>query len=144
MRLESPISGCSPCVRVSLAMPTRRAVFRLYAAAFLAIPAAACNFAISPMRQPAEFSRRQIEAQRTVLDALDLFHVMADLFEHAPDLPVSAFFQRELKPRIVRFAHRTHSCRRGLYSFAAVGRNCHPAANFRQARLRRRPATFTT
>src|SRR6201987_2935148 len=39
--------------------------------------------------EDAELSRRHIERERSILHALDFFHVMADLLKHAPDLPVA-------------------------------------------------------
>src|SRR5436305_5752013 len=54
--------------------------------------------------QPSEFSRRNIQAQRAITHALDLLYVMPDFLEHAPNLTVLAFHQRELIPGIVSLA----------------------------------------
>jgi hypothetical protein len=46
------------------------------------------------------FSRLDVQFQRTVTYSLDLLDVMSDLLEHAPDLAVAAFNQRNLVPGV--------------------------------------------
>ncbi len=62
-------------------------------------------------RQMAKFSRRNIKLQRSVAHPLYFLHVMADRFEHSPDLPVLAFDQRDFIPGIVRLTNRLRSWR---------------------------------
>ena len=50
--------------------------------------------------QGAELPRRNIERERPVADALDLFHVVSDFFKHAPDLAIAAFDQSDFVPGI--------------------------------------------
>jgi hypothetical protein len=45
-------------------------------------------------------ARWNIQLQRPVADALDLFHVVPNLLEHAADLAIPAFDQRDFEPRI--------------------------------------------
>ena len=47
------------------------------------------------------FSQLDIQFQRTVTNSLDLLDVMSDLLEHAPDLPVAPFDQRDFVPWVV-------------------------------------------
>src|SRR5204862_6381179 len=56
-----------------------------------------------------------IERERAVAYPLDFFRVMADGLKHLPDLPVSAFDQRDFVPRIVCFANQLNFCRRGFH-----------------------------
>ena len=43
-------------------------------------------------RELSEFSRMHIQLKRTVAYSLDLLHVVSNLFEHAPDLAILAFY----------------------------------------------------
>ena len=53
----------------------------------------------------AELSRFYVEYQIAVSNAFDFLYMMADLFKHAPDLPVLAFNQRDFIPRVLSFSH---------------------------------------
>src|ERR1700679_4206019 len=63
-------------------------------------------------RQFAELSRRHIEPKCTVTDAANLLHMVADLFEHLPDLAVAAFRQSQLIPGIIAATNQLHLGRR--------------------------------
>src|SRR5262249_20283844 len=65
----------------------------------------------------AYLSRLHIQLQRTVAHALDLLYVMPDLLKHAPDLPVLAFGQRDLVPRIGGVLGETNLRRRRVHGF---------------------------
>jgi hypothetical protein len=58
--------------------------------------------------QLAKLAWLNIQRDPAVARALDLLHVMANLFKHATDLAVLALSKRDLIPRIVRFAHQPH------------------------------------
>ncbi len=47
-----------------------------------------------------------VKRERAVAHALDLFHVMADFFKHAPDLPVFSFNQRNFIPGVGGVFHQ--------------------------------------
>src|SRR5258706_8853401 len=51
--------------------------------------------------QLAKLARRDVETQRSVADATNLFDVVADLFKHFSDLAVASFTQRKFVPGIV-------------------------------------------
>src|SRR5205823_6642631 len=63
-----------------------------------------------PFGQPSRLSRRHIKCQRTVAHAPDLFHVMADLFEHLPELPVLALGESDLIPGIRGLLDDANAC----------------------------------
>ncbi len=69
--------------------------------------------------QFAELARLNIQRERTIAHALDLFHVMANLFKHAPYLPVLAFNQRHFIPGIFSVFHQTDLRRRSVDRFHA-------------------------
>ena len=52
----------------------------------------------------AEFAGCDVEAERSVADAADLFDVVADLFEHFAELAVAAFDEGDLVPGVVAAA----------------------------------------
>src|SRR6266536_580467 len=58
--------------------------------------------------QPPEFAGRDIQAERSISHTLDLFDVVPDLLEHAPDLAVLTFDQRDLIPGIFGFANQAN------------------------------------
>src|SRR2546423_7974922 len=101
-------------------------------------------------RQPAGFPRRQVERKRTVPDATNLLHMMADLLEHLAQLAILAFGQRDLIPGIRGFlnyadlrrrrAGATVRCSRpadGYSSAEAVNRSfVRLAADLHQVRFR--------
>ncbi len=62
-----------------------------------------------------KLARFYIQCNTAVACALDLLHMMADLFKHAADLAILALCQRDFIPRIVRLAHQTHLCGRRAY-----------------------------
>src|SRR5208283_2674353 len=66
-------------------------------------------------RQMAKFSRLNVQLQRAVAHALDFFHVMPDLFEHAANLPIAALDQRHFVPRIGGLAQQFNLHRSGLH-----------------------------
>ncbi len=66
-----------------------------------------CDFLF---RQCAELPRFHIECNTTIAGALDLLHMMADLFKHAAYLAVLTLRKRDLIPGIVGLAHQTHLC----------------------------------
>jgi hypothetical protein len=57
-----------------------------------------------------------IQFKISVADALDLFDVMSDRFEHAPNLTILAFDQGDLVPGVTGFTDQIHSGGRGLDS----------------------------
>jgi hypothetical protein len=63
--------------------------------------------------QLAKLARLNIQRDPAVARALDLLHVMANLFKHAANLAVLALGKRDFIPRIVRFAHQPHLRRSG-------------------------------
>src|SRR6478672_933004 len=73
-----------------------------------------CNFS---RIQLTELARFNIQRKRAIAHALDLFHVMANLFKHTPNLPVLAFDQRYLIPGIFGVLHQTDLCRRSVDCF---------------------------
>jgi hypothetical protein len=64
-----------------------------------------CNLS---RRQFAELAWLNIERERTITHALDLFHVVANLFKHAPYLPVLALNQRHFIPGIFSVFHQAN------------------------------------
>src|SRR5580700_5906194 len=72
-------------------------------------------------RQRAKSSGGNIECERPVADALNLFHMVPNLLKHAPDFPVAAFDQSDFIPGIHSFLNQAYS----------GGRGPHPAAVFR-------------
>src|SRR5437868_6550289 len=56
-----------------------------------------------------------IELQRPVAHALDFFHVMPDALEHAMELAVAAFGQRDLIPRVGRVFEQCDTGGTGLH-----------------------------
>ena len=72
----------------------------------------------------AEFARFNIQLQRAVAYPLDFFHVMLDLLEHSPDLPVTSFDQGYLVPGVGRLTQQFDACRRGMH--LAVARRLAP------------------
>ena len=65
--------------------------------------------------QRAKLARFNIQGNATVACALDLLHMMANLFKHAADLAILALRQGDFIPRIVRLAHQTHLRGRRAY-----------------------------
>src|SRR5215469_8078174 len=65
----------------------------------------------------AHFAWLDVQLQRAIAHALDLFYVMSDLLKHAPDLPVLAFSQRDLVPRIGGVLREANLRRRRVYGF---------------------------
>src|SRR5271157_1208233 len=63
----------------------------------------------------AEFSRLHVQLKRAIPHALDLLNMMADLLEHAPNLPVASFDQRHYIPWIGRLAQQLNSHRARLH-----------------------------
>src|SRR5271165_2355136 len=63
----------------------------------------------------AEFSRLHVQLKRAIPHALDLLNMMADLLEHAPNLPVASFDQRHFIPWIGRLAQQLNSHRARLH-----------------------------
>jgi hypothetical protein len=57
-----------------------------------------------------------IQLKISVADTFDLFDVMSDLFEHAPNLPILAFDQSDLVPRVTGFTDQIYPGGRGLDS----------------------------
>ena len=60
--------------------------------------------------QLAKLARRDVETQRSVTDATNLFDVMADLFKHFSDLAVSSFGEGEFVPGIVAATNEFDLC----------------------------------
>ncbi len=85
-----------------------------------------CSFTFALLRRPpqcgyflrrqlAKFSRLKIQLQRTIRNALDFLHMVANGLKHPADLPVLAFNQRDFIPRIVGFTQQAHFSRRRPY-----------------------------
>src|ERR1700719_2315226 len=108
--------------RIRMAVGKRQEIVREVSARFVTyLPGKGFQFSDLFRRELAEFSRMHIQLKRTVAHALDLFHVMSDLLEHAPDLAILSFDQRDFVPRIRRFANH-----------ADLGRSSpHPLSAFR-------------
>jgi hypothetical protein len=60
----------------------------------------------------AKLTGRDIEPERSIADAADLFDMVADLFEHFSDLAIAAFGESELIPGIVTAADEVNLRRR--------------------------------
>ena len=86
-------------------MPPRSLVRTLAAGGDLGLRRASTSRGFKNRHLPASTSR----SQGAVAHALDLLDVMADLLEHAADLPVASFGQRDLVPGIVLLAHQIDS-----------------------------------
>ncbi len=65
--------------------------------------------------QETELAILDVEFQRTIFHALDLFHVVPDEVEHPTDLPVPSFIQRYFVPRVIAFTRQLDLGRSGLY-----------------------------
>jgi len=68
----------------------------------------------------AELSRFYVEYQIAVSNAFDFLYMMADLFKHAPDLPVLTFNQRDFIPRVLSFSNDSDLCRRCAHRLHAA------------------------
>ncbi len=93
-------------------------------------------------RQRAVFPGRNIERQRSIADALDLFHVMPHGFKHAPNLAIAAFDQRDLIPRIRGLLHNANRSRPSSHALAVIGSNRNTGAQFGDRRFCRRAGNF--
>jgi len=69
----------------------------------------------------AELARSDVEAERSVTYATDLFHMMADLFEHFSELAVAAFDEGDLVPGVVAAADEFYFGGGGDDSVATAG-----------------------
>jgi hypothetical protein len=54
-------------------------------------------------RESPVFSRHHVEFHRSVTNAFDFFHAMADLLEHSADLSIAALGQRDFVPGVIGF-----------------------------------------
>src|ERR1700737_2295108 len=93
-------------------------------------------------RQMAKPSRRNVQLQRAVAHALDLFHMMPDGLEHAANLPVFSLDQCDLIPGIVALPNGANPGWRGLESAAALDLDKNACAQFGQSLGGGRPRTF--
>src|ERR1700744_5956777 len=71
----------------------------------------------------AKLTGRNIEPEGPVTDAADFFDMVADLFEHFSDLPISAFSESELVPGIVAAANELDLSRRSNDTVATATAN---------------------
>src|ERR1022692_433860 len=92
--------------------------------------------------QGTELPGWNVERERAIADALDFFHVVSDLFKHAPDLPVAALDQSNFVPGIVRFFNQTNACRRGPHPPPIVGSYGNTAAQLLQRFVARNSSNF--
>ena len=68
----------------------------------------------APLRDAlAELARRDVETERSVADAANLFDVVADFLEHLADLAIAALRQGEFVPGVVASACLLDLCRCG-------------------------------
>ncbi len=65
--------------------------------------------------QFAHFAGLDVQHQRTITNATNLFHVVADLFEHLAQLAVAALNDHDLVPGVVALADLANLCGRSLH-----------------------------
>src|SRR5207244_8012640 len=69
-------------------------------------------------------------------------HPMAYLVEHSADLAVAALMERNLVPRVLRFARQRDFRGRGFHAATALIADADSGAQFRDVRLERLAADF--